>query len=50
MLEFDRTKGKFLDMWTLLENLRTDVGTVFVTKHYYGFFCKANITNHKPGP
>ena len=24
-------------MWTLLENLRSDVDTVFVSKHYYGF-------------
>ena len=34
MLGFDHTEGKFLDMWTLAENLRSDVYTVFVSEHY----------------
>ena len=44
MLGFDHSEGKFLDMWTLSENLSSDVYTVFVGKHYYSFFCKAKVT------
>ena len=44
MLGFDHTEGKFPDVRTLSKNLRSDVYTVFVSKHYDGFFCKAKIT------
>ena len=44
MLGFDHNQGEFPDMSTLLENLGSDVYTVFVSKHYDGFFCKAKIT------
>ena len=38
MLGFDHNEGKLLDMRTLLENLRSNVYTVFVSKHYNSFF------------
>ena len=43
MLGIDHTQGEFPDMWTLSENLRSDVDTVFVSKHYDGFFCKTKV-------
>ena len=45
MLGFDHTQGKFTDMWTLSENLRSDVETTFfVSNHYDGFFCQTKVT------
>ena len=38
------TQGEFPDMWTLSENLRSNVDTVFVSKHYDVFFCKTKVT------
>ena len=43
MLGFNHTEGEFPDMRTLSENLRFHVVTVFVSKHYDGFFCKAKV-------
>ena len=40
MLGFDHNQGEFPEMWTLLENLRSNVDTVFVSKHYDGFFVR----------
>ena len=36
---FYHTQGEFPDVWALSEDLRSDIDTVFVSKHYDGFFC-----------
>ena len=33
-----------IPMWTLLETLRSDVESVFVSKHYDVFLCKTKVT------
>ena len=44
MLGLDHNQGEFSDMSTLSENLGSDVYTVFVSKHYDGFFCETKVT------
>ena len=41
---FYHTQREFPDVWAHSEDLSSDIDTVFVSKHYDGFFSKTKIT------